>query len=243
MFRICLACYNLCMNMAKTIAILTCLAAWVGLANAQYVVVLKNGRQLTVQSYREEGSTVKIQGLGGELGIPKEQIQSISKSGRTDRPGLNVNELEKPSRSAPAAAKPTASTPGSGPSIGSGSTDAGSGVSADDEREYRRRLAEVTQRLESARKRYFEATQGGGTGSNVNKDGLRAWTMDFASRIHDSQKVPGGGGPPSTPPAQPYAPQYTRTEKELSDLRFEIDRLEKERNDLIQEMKSKNIEV
>src|SRR5512139_3315118 len=107
MFRICLACYNLRMKMAKTLAILTCLAAWVGLANAQYVVVLKNGRQLTVQSYREEGSTVKIQGLGGELGIPKEQIQSISKSGRTDRPGLNVSNLENASRSAPVLPKPT----------------------------------------------------------------------------------------------------------------------------------------
>jgi hypothetical protein len=41
---------------------------------------------------------------------------------------------------------------------------------------------------------------------------------------------------------QPYAPKYTTLEKELSDLRIEIDRLEKERNDLIQEMKSKNIE-
>ena len=231
------------MKKSRSLATVACLAAWAGLANAQYVVVLKNGRQLTVQSYREEGSTVKIQGLGGELGIPKEQIQSISKSGRTDRPGLNINDLENPSRSAPAAAKPTARAPASGPSAGSGSTDANSGVSADEEREYRQRLAEVTQKLESARKRYFEATQGGKTGSNVGKEGLRAWTMDFASRIHDSQKVPGGGGPPGTPPAQPYAPQYTPTEKELSDLRIEIDRLEKERNDLIQEMKSKNIDV
>lgn len=231
------------MKKSKSLATVVCIAAWAGLADAQYVVVLKNGRQLTVQSYREEGSTVKIQGLGGELGIPKEQIQSITKSGQTDGPGLNISNLESAGRSAPAAAKPTARAPASGPSVGSGSTDADSGANAKEEREYRRRLAEVTQQLESARKRYFEATQGGSTGSNVNKDGLRAWTMDFASRIHDSQKVPGGGGPPGTPPAQPYAPQYTRTEKELSDLRIEIDRLEKERNDLIQEMKSKNIEV
>ena len=72
---------------------------------------------------------------------------------------------------------------------------------------------------------------------------MRAWTMDFASRIHDSQNVPGGGPPAGTPLMQPYAPKYTPLEKELSDLRIEIDRLEKERNDLIQEMKSKNIDV
>lgn len=229
--------------MAKTIAILTCLAAWVGLANAQYVVVLKNGRQLTVQSYREEGSTVKIQGLGGELGIPKEQIQSISKSGQTDRPGLNLSNMENSSRSAPVPAKPIPSAPASRPSELSGAPDADSGVNAEEEKEYRRRLAEVTQKLETARKRYIEVSQGGSTGSNVSRDGLRAWTMDLASRIHDSQKVPGGGPPAGTPPMQPYAPQYTPLERELSDLRIEIDRLEKERNDLIQEMKSKNIDV
>ena len=231
------------MKKLQALALLVCLAAWAGLANAQYVVVLKNGRQLTVQSYREEGSTVKIQGLGGELGIPKEQIQSISKSGQTDRPGLNISNLDNSSRSAPATAKPAASAPASKPSELSGSTDGDSGVNADEEKEYRRRLAEVSQKLESARKRYVEMTQGGSTGSNVSREGMRAWTMDLASRIHDSQKVPGGGPPAGTPPMQPYAPKYTPWEKELSDLRIEIDRLEKERNDLIQEMKSKNIEA
>jgi hypothetical protein len=231
------------MRKFKSLATLVILGIWVSLANSQYLVVLKNGRQLTVQSYREEGSTVKIQGLGGELGIPKEQIQSISKSGQSDRPGLNLNNLESASRPVPAASKPPASAPLSRPSEVTGSVDENAAVNADDEKEYRRRLAEVTQKLESARKRYFDATQGGGTPANVSREGLRAWTMDFASRIHDSQKVPGGGGPPGTPPAKPYAPRYTPMEKELSDLRIEIDRLEKERNDLIQEMKSKNIDA
>jgi hypothetical protein len=121
------------------------------MANADYVVILKNGRQLTVQSYREEGSTVKIQGLGGELGIPKEQIQSISKSGQTDRPGLNIGNLDSASRPALVAPKPTSNLPASGPNEVSGSTDGTPRVNADEEREYRQRLAEVTQKLESAR--------------------------------------------------------------------------------------------
>jgi len=231
------------MKKSKLLATMVILGTWAGLANAEYVVILKNGRQLTVQSYREEGSTVKIQGLGGELGIPKEQIQSISKSGQTDRPGLNIGNLESVSRPAPVTPKPTPSAPAKGPSEVSGSTDGNSRVTADEEREYRQRLAEVTHKLEAARKRYFEVTQGGGSGSNVSKEGLRAWTMDLSSRIHDSQKVPGGGGAPDTPPAKPYAPQYTPLGKELSDLRIEIDSLEKARNDLIQEMKNKNIDV
>jgi hypothetical protein len=154
---------------------------------------------------------------------------------------LNLNNLENASRSAPAATKPPAGAPSSRPTEVSAPIE-NPGANLEEEKEYRRRLAEVTQKLEAARKRYFDATQGGGTLSNVSKEGLRAWTMDFASRIHDSQKVPGGGGPPGTPPAKPYAPQYTPMERELSDLRIEIDKLEKERNELIQEMKNKNIE-
>ena len=65
--------------------------------------------------------------------------------------------------------------------------------------------------------------------------------MDLASRIHDSQKIPGGGGERSTPPTPPYAPVYTPKEKELSDLRARIDHLQSERDALLQEMKSKNI--
>ncbi|HEX6768024.1 MAG TPA: hypothetical protein VF208_01635, partial [Candidatus Binatia bacterium] len=156
------------MKKSKSLATVVCIAAWAGLANAQYVVVLKNGRQLTVQSYREEGSTVKIQGLGGELGIPKEQIQSISKSGQTDRPGLNLSNMENSSRSAPVAAKPTPSASASRPSEVPGSTDVDSGVSADEETEYRQRLAEVTQKLESARKRYLEASSAGNTGAKFD---------------------------------------------------------------------------
>lgn len=225
------------MNKRILLTTLAILTAWAGLANAQYVVVLKNGRQLTVQSYRDEGSTVKIQGLGGELGIPKDQIQSISKSGAGDRPGLNISNLESTSRSAPVPPKPA---PSAGPSDASGAADVKAGGIPDESKEYRRRLAEVTQKLEAARKRYLEASSAGNTGADFSKDGMRAWTADFTSRIQDSQKA--GGGPVSTPLLQPHPSSYTPKGKELSDMRIEIDGLEKQRNDLIQEMKSKNIE-
>jgi hypothetical protein len=107
--------------------------------------------------------------------------------------------------------------------------------------EYQKRLAEVTEKLEAAKEKYFNATQGGGTSANLSKEGIRAWTMDFASRIHDSQKTAGGGGPSSSPPTPPYGPNYTAKEKELSDLRIQIDGLQKERNALVEEMKNKNI--
>ena len=220
---------------------LAILGTWAGVVNAQYVIVLKNGRQLTVQSYREEGSTVKIQGLGGELGIPKEQIQSISKAGQNDRRGLNLNSLENASRSAPVAAKPSAGTPAKRPNdVSADSIDANSSVNAEEEKEYRRKLAEVTQKLESARKRYLEASSAGNTGAKFDKEGIRAWTADLAARIQDSQNA--GGGPDSTPLAWTFPAPYTPKAKELSDMRMDVEKLEKERNELIQEMKSKNIE-
>jgi hypothetical protein len=189
------------------------LGTWAGWAHAEYVVVLKNGRQLTVQSYREEGSTVKIRGLGGELGIPKEQIQSISKSPQNDRPGLNLNSLENASRSSPAATKPPSGESASRPNE-SVPIDSDSGVS-----------------LQSS---------AGNTGAKFDKEGIKDWTADLASRIQDSQKA--GGGPTSTPLAWSFPAPYTPKAKELSDMRINIEKLEKERNELIQEMKSKNIE-
>ena len=107
--------------------------------------------------------------------------------------------------------------------------------------EYHKKLAEVSQKLELARQEYYKATQGGGNASNVSKDGLKAWAMDLASRIHDSQKMPGGGGARSSPPSPPYSPNYTAKEKELSNLRIQIDGLQKERDKLIDEMHIKNI--
>jgi hypothetical protein len=211
-------------------------------AAANYTIVLKNGRQLTVESYREEGSAIKVFGLGGEFGIPKDQIQTISKFGQSDRPGLNIIDLETSTRRQ----QPQVPQKPAVPAVGDIKDDMSPGapeitIDPEEEKEYRKRLAEVTQKLQAAREKYFSVTQGSGTAANVSQEGIRAWVMDFASRIHDSQKVPRGGGPRSTPPTPPYAPTYTAKEKELSELRTQIDSLQKERDALIQEMKSKNI--
>ncbi|MGH7888007.1 MAG: hypothetical protein ACREPG_09090 [Candidatus Binatia bacterium] len=210
------------------------------MADAQYVLILKNGRQITVQSYRTEGTMIKFTGLGGEIAIAKDQIQAIEKVGQTNRLGLSLPELEATTRqSATVPQKPTptptrdvAQPPGPGEKAP---------VDTAAAKEYQKRLADTTQKLEAAKEKYFNATQGGGTASNLSKDGISSWTMDLRSRIFDSQKVPGGGGASSTPPTPPYAPTYYPKEKELSDLRIEIDSLQKERDSLIQEMKSKNI--
>jgi len=75
---------------------LLCVTSSYGTANAQYILVLKNGRQISVQSYREEGSMIKFSGLGGEIAISKEQVQTIRRAGEGDRlgpPSLAVDRL------------------------------------------------------------------------------------------------------------------------------------------------------
>src|SRR5918994_6430883 len=89
-----LKCYTLFMNSRRlgfvTLATALCFPAPMF---ADYTVVLKNGRRMTVQSYREEGSTIKVPALGGELGIPKEQIEAILNAGQTAGQGLNISNL------------------------------------------------------------------------------------------------------------------------------------------------------
>lgn len=209
---------------------------WPSSLMADFTLVLKNGRRITVQSYREEGGMIKFHGLGGEIGIAKEQVQAILKAGERKQQGLSI-----PSLGAAAARSPEAIQPPSE----KGATESKEVVSPEqalseeralEEKEYRKRLREVTEKLDNARQRYYEATQGGGSGSNVSKEGFKAWAQDLASRIHDSQKAAGGESG-----VNPPFPNYTAKETELSQLRSEIDSLQTERDLLIQEMKQKNI--
>ena len=211
-------------------------------AFADYTLVLKNGRRITAKSYREEGSTIKIHGLGGQFGIPKDQIQTILKGEQTEQRGLSLSDLEASSRQTQAPAPKPSVPPARDAKDAPAFDEKKSTVDAVEEQEYQKRLAEVTQKLETAKRQYLNATQGGGTASNVSKEGFSGWVADLGSRIRDSQKVPGGGGAAGTPPMRGYeAPVYTPKEKELSDLRSQIDSLQKERDNLVQEMKSKNI--
>jgi hypothetical protein len=211
-------------------------------AFADYTLVLKNGRRITAQSYREEGSTIKIHGLGGEFGIPKDQIQTILKGGQTEQRGLSISDLDASNRQTQAPAQEPSAPPARDGKDAPAPNEEKSAVDANEVQEYQRRLAEVTEKLETAKRQYLNATQGGGTASNVSNAGFSGWTADLGSRIRDSQNVPGGGGPADTPLMEGFEkPVYTPKEKELSDLRRQIDSLQKERDGLIQEMKSKNI--
>jgi hypothetical protein len=222
------------MNLAIVVSLIVVVEFYLAApALGDYTIVLKNGRRMTVQSYREEGTTIKVPALGGELGIPKEQIETISHMAQPTGQELNISDLATSNREAQAVQK-TAPIDSSKSKNGTANGDAITAANGQEAKEYQKRLAEVSQKLDMAKEEYYKATQGGGTASNVSKEGLKAWAMDLASRIHDSQKTPEGGSPS-------HAPKYTAKEKELSNLRIQIDGLQKERDKLINEMNTKKI--
>jgi hypothetical protein len=205
------------------IAVLVCYApaaTW-----ADYVLVLKNGRRITVQSYRETGSTIQVNGLGGEVGIAKDQVKAILKAPEADRADVNAAE---PDRSPPAPSTRSlrdAGTRPAEPSVAPRTPQANDPVSPDEEASDHKRLAEIQQQLDAANRRYLTATQGGGAAAGATKEGYRALTADLMSRLKSRR-----GAADSE-----YEPQ----EKELRDLRAEIERLQSERDDLISRIKSK----
>lgn len=77
--------------------ILIVIFAWSELLFSEYTLVLKTGRRITVQSYREEGGMIKFYGFGGEISIAKQEIQSIVKAGEEEARGTFVGGAEAPS--------------------------------------------------------------------------------------------------------------------------------------------------
>jgi hypothetical protein len=230
-------------------------------ASGDFVLTLKNGRRITVQNYSDDGRTVKFFGLGGEIGISKDQILSIRTAGTEEQSELNVGERAAPSltpRTTPQ--KPTVPQPAAGkPSTPEEQR-------AREEQEYQESLRSVTQQLQELRDRYSETTRGTTSKDPTvlsNEEQIKARTDDLIARHNDAQVNPPDPGvlrlltpspfsthspatielrPPdpvgptfATPP-----PNYTDRQKQLSDLRNQAIQLEKERERLINEMKQKN---
>src|SRR4030095_13591012 len=78
----------------KVLLLTFSLSSWTLPAWADYTLVLKNGRRITVQSYREEGRMIKFRGLGGDIGISRDQIQSIQKADPGE-PTLDQTQLQE----------------------------------------------------------------------------------------------------------------------------------------------------
>jgi hypothetical protein len=217
---------------------------------ADYTLVLKNGRRITVQSYSEEGRMIKFHGLGGDIGISKDQIQSIQKADPGE-PTLDQTQLQESA----AAPQP----PERPPTLEE--------EKAKEEKEYQQKLVELTGQLKEVRDRYSELLRGTTSpepSQLVTEEQIKASRADVISRFRDATSNPSEPAPvrlltpspfSSLPPTvteeQPPARApttyenlpYTATQKEFSDLRNQAIELDKERERLINEMRQKNMSI
>jgi DNA repair exonuclease SbcCD ATPase subunit len=234
------------------IAVLVGVGGWIHLAQAQHVIVLKNGRQITVQSYRDEGSMIRFSGLGGEIAISKDQVQSIrraSDADRTESPTLTVDRLpptiapEQPAAiTKPGDLKPPSTPPSTIEQIAK--------KRAEEEKAYLEKVKELTEQLRELRDRYSRITRGN-TGSEpsffTTEEAFRGHQEDLLSRLRDAQNkaqgLPIGSAATSPQFSLDPPPPYTEREKALSDLRSQLNQVENDRQKLIEEMKAKNFDT
>jgi hypothetical protein len=233
------------------IAMLMGVISWAGVAQAQYLLVLKNGRQIHVQSYRDDGSMIKFSGLGGEIAISKDQVQTIRRVGEGDslgQPSLAIDRL-------PATVAPEPPPrPTKAPDVKPPSVSAGDGQlakkRADEEKAYQEKVKELTEQLKGLRERYSMMTRGT-KGSEpsffTTEEAFKGQQADLISRLRDAQYkaqgLPTGSASQSPPFSLDAPPPYTEREKELSDLRTRIAQVENDRQKMIDEMKAKNFET
>lgn len=61
--------------------------------SAQYRIVLKNGREVSVDDYREEGPWIRATVFGGEVSFPKESLSRIERTDAPTSPGAALSPV------------------------------------------------------------------------------------------------------------------------------------------------------
>jgi len=240
------------MHKVKFSAALLCLLASVSVAEAQYVLTLKNGRQIIVQTYREEGTMMKFTGMGGEIAISKDQVQSIRPASAKERIEAAKPPSGRPPESAVAQPPSTISRPSDvRPSPSPAATrDQGAQQRAEEEKAYQQKVKDLTQQIKELRERYSLITRGNkGPEPSffTTEEAFRGHQEDLLSRLRDAQLkaqgLPSGSDATSPQFSLDPPPAYSEKQKELSDLRSRIAALESDRDRLIEEMKAKNFDT
>jgi hypothetical protein len=237
--------------MLRSALIVACVIGSSSIAGAQYVMVLKNGRQITVQSYREDGALIRFSGLGGEAAIGKDQVQSIRRAGESERSAIFDSASGRPAPPAsPPAPLPAKSAPAEPTVSRSAEIERASAGRAEEERAFREKVKELTGELKKLRERYALLTRGN-TGPEpklfTTEAEFRGHQEDLLSRLRDAQYraqgLPTGESATSPPFSLDAPPAYSAKEKELSELRRRMSQVEDARQKLIDEMKLKNFDT
>jgi len=234
------------------------LCSWTVPAAADYTLILKNGRRITVPSYREENDVIKFGGFSGEIGISKDQIQSI-RQGDSPAPGdLNLIGSQTPT--------PAANVSPSAQQDSAGKAPSPEAERVREEKAYQEKITNLNDQLKAAQDRYSETIRGTTSADPtqlVTEEQINARQDDAVARFKDAQNNPSEPTPvklltpspfTSLPPTvtevqptgrtvSPYeAPQtFTDRQKDLLELRNQTLDLERERERLINEMKQKNL--
>jgi len=246
------------------IVMLVGVISWAGVAQAQYLLVLKNGRQIHVQRYRDDGSMIKFSGLGGEIAISKDQVQTIRRAEEGDRlgsPSLSVNQA--PTTVAPEPPpRPTKAPEVKPPSVSAGDGQLAK-KRAEEQKAYEDKVKGLTAEIKELRDRYSwitRGTKGPEPSFFTTEEAFKGQQADLMSRLRDAQYKEQGlpterasarrdfnASNVSAFQTPPFSidppPPYTEREKELSDMRARITQAENERQQLIEEMKAKNFEI
>lgn len=218
--------------------------------HAQHVLVLKNGREITVKSYRTEGNMIKFTGLGGEIGISKDQVQAIRPAGALGSEaarGLVVDRLQTTRGTATAPAPTISETKPPAPTDDTPAS--AEEQKAKEEKAFQEKIKEITLKLRALRDQYANKTRGN-AGEDItifsSEEAMRGHQEDLLSRLRDTQYKNQGLNPGSTD-SPPFSltppPAYSDRQRELTELRQQIAQLEAERSQLIEEMKSKNMDT
>ena len=149
-----------------------------------------------------------IYGLGGEVGIAKEHVQSIKRAEEIEGLGMVLPGLQQPRGGTTETTESKGTGPGPpGEAKAKRGKPAGSEKRvltpeeelaekrAKEEKEYQKRVGEITGRIKALIDRYTLATRGG-TGPKPSllnsEEAIRGRTADLMSRIRDRQFNPAG---------------------------------------------------
>ena len=219
-------------------------------ASADYTIVLKNGRQFVVQNFREEAGRITFHGFGGEISILKSQIQTIRPAGEaksaseiSPRSAASVPENRVP-------ALEQTNTASQRPADNASSEEKEvTKPHVTEEEAYRQRIKKIDDQLKELRARYATETRGNGGVDPflfTTEEAFRGHQEDLLSRLRDAQYkaqgLPSGGDAQSPPFSTNPPPAYTEKQKLLSDLRYQLNGLESERERLIAEMKRNHMD-
>jgi hypothetical protein len=180
---------------------------------ADYTLILKNGRTVNVETYKEEGGRITFSSYGGEISIAKEDVQSIIPAveglatrqvspqtevlpAKPPEPGPGEERLPRPGqeqgmegmKDEPLATKEKVLTP----------EEIRAEERAKEEKEYQNRLSEVTAKLKAVTDRFLIANKRT-TGPQPTKPCVvdcdqetKARVADLNSRLKDAVRTPAG---------------------------------------------------